>query len=100
MIQRESRLTEEIAEDLALKGLQYIAGDVELLQKFIAVTGVSPKDLRKVADRRDFKVGLLEFFASDEPTLLAFAASIGENPQLISDARILLSDYPPKVQEF
>lgn len=91
MYQQDNRLTAEFAEELAVKALQYVAGDQELLQRFMAVTGVSPENLRTIAVSTDFKAGLLEFFAGDEPTLLAFAASIGEEPQIIAGASAVLS---------
>lgn len=91
MIQQTNRITAEIAEELAVRALQYVAGDQELLGRFMALTGIMPDDLRKIADSAEFRAGLLEFIISDEPTLLAFAASIGEKPQIIAGACAVLS---------
>jgi hypothetical protein len=79
------------AEMIAIRGLQYIAGDQELLQRFLALTGVSPQDLRDAAISRTFLSGVLDFFMGDEATLMAFSAMIGEKPEIVAKARNVLS---------
>ncbi len=91
MYQKKTRIDTEFAENLAVKALQYIAGDHELLQRFLAITGVAPEDLRALAGTAEFRAGLMEFITNDEPTLLAFAASVGEEPQVVANAGALLS---------
>jgi Protein of unknown function (DUF3572) len=84
------KLTPEMAESVAIRGLQHIASDRELLHRFLDLTGLSPQGLRDAAVSVEFLPGVLDFFMADEPTLVSFAASIGENPATIADARTVL----------
>ena len=85
------KLTKSEAEDVAIRGLRFIAGDQELLHRFLALSGIDPQDMRDAANSASFLSGVLDFFMGDEPVLLAFAASIGEDPSIVSRARALLS---------
>jgi hypothetical protein len=91
MNKRARELTEEDAELIAIRGLQYIATDDQLLQRFLALSGVAPQDLRDAASSHAFLSGVLDFFMGDEATLLAFTASIGEQPEIVARARRVLS---------
>ena len=91
MVRRNPGLTREEAEMLAFQGLQFIAADSGLLGRFLALTGVSPADLRDMATSDDFLSGVLDFFMGDESTLLAFATSRGCDPSTIGMARSVLS---------
>jgi Protein of unknown function (DUF3572) len=88
---RQPALSREQAESLAIQGLQHIAGDSELLARFLALSGIDPQDLREAASSPAFLSGVMDFFMGDEPALLAFAASIGEAPETIAAARAALS---------
>jgi Protein of unknown function (DUF3572) len=88
---RQPTLSTEEAESLAIKGLQHIAGNNELLSRFLALSGIDPRDLRQAANSPAFLSGVMDFFMGDEPALLAFAASIGEAPETIAAARAALS---------
>lgn len=85
------KLTPEMAEAVAIRGLQHIAGDRELLHRFLNLTGLSPQGLRDAAVSAEFLPGVLDFFMADEPALVSFAASIGESPMTIAVARAVLS---------
>jgi len=78
------------SEIVAIKGLQYLAGDEEQLSRFIALTGCDPTDLRSNAQSSDFLAGVLEFFMGNEATLLAFCAQYSIEPEDISVALHLL----------
>lgn len=90
-----AQLAREEAESIAIRGLQHIAGDRELLQRFLALTGIDPQDMRDAADSDTFLSGVLDFFMGDEAALLAFTASIGEDPSIVSSARTVLSRTGP-----
>ena len=91
MAPREPAMTREEAEMLAIEGLQYIAGDPEQLNRFLALTGIAPSDLRDAATSDNFLSGVLDYFMGDEATLLAFAASRNCDPARIGLARAILS---------
>ena len=86
-------MTPEAAEMLAIRALGYLAGDHEQLARFLALTGITPEDLREAAASPSFLSGVLDFFLGDEATLLAFAASAGADPADIAVAREVLSRH-------
>lgn len=86
-----SRLSLDEAEAIAIKGLEFLAGDPEQLGRFLAVTGIGPRDLRAAAAEPGFLAGVIEFFMADETLLLAFATNAGIRPTLFAAARHLLA---------
>jgi len=86
-------MTPETASSIAINGVQYLAGDTELLSRFFALTGMSPTDMRSSATSPEFLAAILDFFLGDEATLLAFAASHNTAPENVQKARFVLS--PP-----
>ncbi len=84
------RLSVEDSEEIAVRGLQFLAGDPEQLGRFLAVTGIGPQDLRAAAAEPGFLAGVIEFFMADESLLLAFATNAGIRPTLFAAARHLL----------
>ncbi|MCP4182965.1 MAG: DUF3572 domain-containing protein [Hyphomicrobiales bacterium] len=86
---------------IAINGLQYLAGDKEQLERFLALTGCDPTDLRDNASSPEFLVGILEFFLGNEPTLLAFCSQYSINPEDISIAQHVLEAKPDdNVEDF
>jgi hypothetical protein len=71
------------AEDLAIAGLAFLAGDIERLEPFMNLTGLTPGTLRLAAGDPSFLRGVLEHIASDESLLLSFAANEQRNPDEI-----------------
>lgn len=65
----------ENASDIAIAGLRYMASNPDELTRFLALTGVSPDEIRSIAHTPDFMSAILDYFLGNEPTLLAFAAS-------------------------
>ncbi len=84
-------MTRDEAEILAIEGLGYIASSEAELERFVALTGMSPADMRDAAASPLFLSGVLDYFLGDEPTLLAFAAACGRPPQDIPAARQALA---------
>lgn len=80
-------MTPETASDIAISGLQFIAGDSEQLSRFVALSGVSPDEMRSMAQSEAFLVAILDYFLGDEPTLLAFATSANIDPMDIPRAK-------------
>lgn len=80
----------EDAQAVALQAVAFIAGDEELLPRFVALTGCGADDIRsRIADDA-FLGGVLDFILSDEPTLLAFAEATGLSPETPMAARARL----------
>lgn len=75
------------AEAVAIAGLAFIAGDEDLLGRFMGLTGLAPDDLRRSAGEPDFLAGVLDFLLADEAILLRFASENGFRPEEIGPAR-------------
>ncbi|VTZ26867.1 conserved hypothetical protein [Methylocella tundrae] len=84
----------ESAEALAIEVLGYIAADPAALEGFMSLSGLEIGNLRAAAAEPGFFVGVLDFLASNEALLLAFAANAGRDPAAILRARHVLA--PPE----
>ncbi|PLX36829.1 MAG: DUF3572 domain-containing protein [Hyphomicrobiales bacterium] len=91
----ESRLEKGEAERIAVEGLQFIANDMELLGKFLALSGLGPHSLRDAAADPGFLAGVLEFLMADETTLLAFLETQRIRPTMIAAAHFRLAGDAP-----
>lgn len=55
--------------------LGYLAENPSQLAEFMGLTGYSPNALRKVAGTPELDSGLIDYFAQNEPLLLALCAN-------------------------
>ncbi len=85
------KLTQDAAETIAISGFQFLAADDDLLMRFSGVTGILRNDMREAASQPHFLVGVLDFFLSHEPDLLAWTESAQINPESIISARYTLA---------
>ena len=81
----------EEAEIIALKGLAFLANDPERLGRFLALSGVSPADVRAAAADRNFLAGILSHLLQDESLLLTFTAVENLDPRLPAQAAEILN---------
>ena len=89
-------LAQKEAESLAIQALAFIAGDGERIGPFLAATGIGPDMIRAAAREPDFLAGVLDYVASDDGLLVAFATAASINPFDISVARdVLVRRHPP-----
>lgn len=84
----------DAAEALALEALTFLATDSEHLERFVALSGLSPDNLRAAGASPDFLAGVLDYLAGDEALLLAFAANRQIDPGEITRAWTLLGGAP------
>ena len=80
----------EAAEAMAVAALTYLANEPEALGGFLATTGIGPDQIRTAATDPEFLAGVLDYFLSDEPLLIALAKCEDINPAEIQRARIAL----------
>jgi len=80
-------MTRDEAELLAIRALGHIAADDDLLGDFLALSGLSPDELRTRAAESEFLGGILDFLLADEARLLAFCESEELEPRLPDLAR-------------
>jgi hypothetical protein len=78
------------AQALAMRALAFLAEDMERVERFLALTGVAPDELRALAASRGFQLAVLDHFAGDEALLLQFAQSGNIKPEAVMQARRLL----------
>ena len=71
----------EAGRDLAVEALAFLAADEARLERFLAVTGLGPHNLRRAAADPGFLDAVLEYLAADERLLVAFAAGSGRRPE-------------------
>ena len=80
----------EDAQAVALQALAHIAGDEELLSRFVALTGCGADEIRSRIADDGFLGGVLDFILGDEATLIAFAEATGLPPETPMAARARL----------
>jgi len=84
------RAAAERAETLALQALAYIAADEERFQRFLALTGTTPDDVRARAADPHFLAGVYDHMLADEALLVAFADTADIASETIVAARYRL----------
>ena len=88
------QLPQDRAEALAIQALTFIAGDGDRLGRFLAVTGIGPAEIRAAAGEPGFLAGVLEYLASDERLIEAFANEAGLDPGDVGKAHAALAGNP------
>jgi len=79
-------LHQESAISLAFKAITFIVADDTLRDRFLALSGLSPDEIRANLPETTFQASILEFLVSHEPDLIAFAKDINETPEQIVKA--------------
>ena len=77
---------------LAIQALTFIAGNPDHAERFMALCGVRPGDLRKAAADPGFLLGVMDHLVGDEPLLLLFAAEAGIAPEAVAEAHARLTN--------
>ncbi len=81
----------EDAQTIAVRALGFIAGDAELLPRFLAITGIEAAGIRRAAQEPGFLAGVLDFLLAHEPSLMRFTEETGTAPAAVVDARRALA---------
>lgn len=79
-------LAREAADGIAIQTLGFIAGDAELLPRFLDLTGIAAHEIRRAAGEPGFLAGVLQFILAHEPTLMKFSEASGIAPQDVGRA--------------
>ena len=82
----------EVAEIVAVQALSFLAGNPELLGKFLAESGIGPETLRTAAADPRFLSSVLDFVMRDDATVKAFASVSQLHPTNIAAAHQALND--------
>jgi len=81
----------EFAERLAIEALSFLSEDPERLARFLVLSGLRPDTLRLAAASTGFLGSILDYVASDETLLLAFAHDRALAPDAIAASRRTLA---------
>jgi len=69
-----SLVSDQFVTEIANACLTHLISEPELLGQFLGETGIAPDELRSsVSD--DIKVGMMDFFAHNEPAMLSVCAN-------------------------
>lgn len=82
------------AEDIAIDVLAWLAGEPDLMARFLALTGLTADTLRRASTDPAFFGGLLDFLMDHEPTLLAYCAARDRRPEDVARAHRVLAGPP------
>ena len=85
------KMTRERAEILALKMLAFIASDQDLLQRFLALTGMDVDGLRAAADETGTMIAVVDFVMFDEHLVKGFAEFADTQPEGVAQVRLALA---------
>jgi Protein of unknown function (DUF3572) len=80
------KMTLDAAQSLAIAALAYLSNTPDLMQRFLALTGIEASQIREAAREPHFLAGVLKFFTAHEPTLMAFCEATDTPPQSIQAA--------------
>ena len=79
--------TNEEAETLALSALGWILSDGDRASRFLALSGLTPEDLRARLGDPSLLAATLTFLEAHEPDLTACADELGITPGRLVEAR-------------
>ncbi|WJH39698.1 DUF3572 domain-containing protein [Aliirhizobium terrae] len=71
------------AEETAATVLAWLAGEPDMFQRFLALSGVTPDQIRNAVSDPGFLAGMIDFVMGHEPTLLAFCEATGTKPETV-----------------
>ncbi len=76
-----------LGESTAIAALGFLAAEESRLERFLALSGLGPHNLRQAAADPGFLAAVLDYVAGDEALLVAFAEQEGMNPADFARAR-------------
>jgi Protein of unknown function (DUF3572) len=82
------------AQTLALNALRHIAGDGDILGRFLMISGLEPDDLRQRASDPELLAAVIDFLLSDESLCTGFLAIEGIDAKVLHAARRALPGAP------
>ena len=79
-----------------MKVLAFLAGEDDVLGRFLILSGIHPQDLRERADDPQLLAAVLDFLLGDDALLTGFAKSEGLDPKAVHQARRSLPGAAPE----
>jgi len=84
----------ERGQAMAIDALAWLGADEARLERFLALSGLGPQNLRLAASDPGFFTAILDYLGANEPLLLQFASETGRTPAAIIRAGLALSGGP------
>lgn len=84
-------LTRSEAETLALAALGWVLGDDQRADRLLALTGLTPDQLREQLNDPAVLAAVLDFLARHEPDLMKASEALQVQPQVLVSAQEILS---------
>jgi hypothetical protein len=78
---------DEAAAALALAALGWVVSDDARAARLLALTGLTPEDLRSRLSEPTLLAAVLRFLEAYEPDLIACAEALGAKPERLVEAR-------------
>jgi Protein of unknown function (DUF3572) len=82
----------DFGRSVAVSALTFLAGDGELLRRFLDITGLGPHNLRNAAKDPAFYGSVLEYLVGDEQLLIRFATEGSLEPEAVVRAHRALCE--------
>ncbi|MGD9806185.1 MAG: DUF3572 domain-containing protein [Hyphomicrobiaceae bacterium] len=92
---RPGRMSRDAAEGIAAQALLFLAEDSGRLGRFLADTGLDPRELRTRMQDHGTLAAAVGYLLADESALLAFAANAGLKPEDVASAEVALGGGSP-----
>ncbi len=73
-------------QEVAIAVLGWLSTEDEMMNRFLAMSGLDAMDLRSLVSSRGFQAGLLDFVMAHEPSLMAFCSAYGYLPEEVQRA--------------
>ena len=80
----------EAATQTAIDALGWLASDDQRLERFLALSGLGPQNLRQAAAEPGFLAAVLDYLASHEALLVEFARDSACRPEDVARAHAVL----------
>ena len=76
---------------MAIEALAWLAGDPTRLERFLALSGLGPQNLRRAAADPGFLGAILDYLAANESLLIEFSTYSKRAPEAIARAQARLA---------
>ena len=86
-----NRVLAEAPETIAFQALAYLAARPELLEAFLAQSGLRPETVRAAAEAPGFLPAVIEHILANEALLIEFAGEQGIDPASVAAAHAKLT---------
>ena len=96
LMTKQGPLSANAAHDIAVQALTFVAGDPDVLSRFLGTTGWTAQSLQEEETRETLPRAALEYLMGADDLLLTFAANTGVDPADVARAHYTLQNAPAR----